>query len=204
LALELYFLLNRLYYYPHIIDKIHYFFYDIEKTILSNTIINLHTKSIQLCYNNYLDHNLYLLYITLPYSNFTHLYLGWNKLKHIYLLCRSLRKTGITHLTLCHNQISDIIPLKFLHKSSLKELNITNNKLLNINPIIDLILHSNIKRINISNNHNICIDKLIDNIKFSSLEYLFASSKTLKNKQTILKIINKHNKNCRIVLYINY
>jgi hypothetical protein len=199
----LYLLLNKLEFYQHLIDKILYYFIDIHRVILNNQIINLNTQSVQLCYNSYTDNNLFLLFIALKYSPFTKLWLNNNKIASIHLLFKKIKDSKITQLSLCNNLITDSNPLRFLHNSNLKELWITNNDILDIDPFIKLILNSKLKKLNIANNKNLVIDKLIDNIQFSYLEYLFVSSSSYKHKSPV-NVINKNNKKCYIVIFINY
>ena len=198
-------LLYKLQLYPHILDLIYYYLYDLENTILSNQIINLNSTSIQLCHNNYYNNNLILFNLNVKYSNIQKLYLGWNNLENITNLLRSLKYTKIKYINLSNNRIKNIIGFKFLYNTQIKEIDISNNYIENIYFLIQLIINSNLEKINLANNPVKNVDKLIDNIKYSSLSYLFLNSSCISDKTIIQKVIlNRFKKKCKIIVYTNY
>lgn len=198
--------------YPHIYDKIVYFFIDIKKIILNNQIINIgsffdspkYKLSIQLANYNYKDNNLRLLYHGLSFSSVTYLYLSNNSLKSISLLCKKLKKTNIKELYLCNNKIEDIDAIKCLSITPLEKFHISNNLISDFTPLTDLLKCSKLKKINIANNSNPIIDDLVNSIKYSNLEYLFSNQSYLRDKSNINRINNKNNKKCRIIMYKIY
>ena len=197
MANELHFLLKKLIYYPHILDLIYFYLADINRVILNNQIININTSSIQLCYNNYTNNNIFLLLQNIPWSPVKHLYLSSNKLTNIHLLCKKLKYTKIESLYLCDNLIEDITPLHFFENSKLKVLTLAKNKIKNINPVIKLIQNSNLERLILLNNNITNINNLLNILQFSNLEYLCISTKILSgyDKNKIDNgIRNKNNK----------
>lgn len=210
---DLYLLINKLdFHYPHIYDKIVYFFIDMEKIILNNQIINIvndvynpkYKLSIQLANYNYKDNNLRLLYYGLSFSSITYLYLSNNSLKSISLLCKKLKTTNIKELYLCNNKIKDIDTIKCLSITPLEKFHINNNLISDFTPLSNLLKSSKLKKINIANNCNPIIDDLVNNIKYSNLEYLFSNQSYLRDISNINNINNKNNKKCKISLYVNY
>jgi len=207
MSVELFYLLKKLSRYPPVMDIIDFYMVDIDRVILSNQIISLKSKSIQLSYNKYTDNNIYLLVNSLPWSDLEYLYLTSNRLTSIYLLAKKLKKTNIKSITLCDNMIEDISPLHFFKNTKLESITFAKNKIKNIDPLVDLLPKSNLKNIILANNKIENITKLLDVIPKSKLEKLFisASNTTLYDKQKISNgIKNINNKLVKIVLYVNY
>jgi hypothetical protein len=208
MAIKLFLLLNKLKMYPHLLELIYFYFVDIEKVILNNQIISANTKSIQLCYNRYQNNNIFLLLISLPFSHVEHLYLSFNKLSNIDLLCKKLKKCkNLKSLYLSNNLIDDIRPFYFLESlKKLDSIDIAINNITDIYPFINLIKKSNIKRINLFNNKLKNPNILINNLDFSNLEYLYIQSNNLNNESRNKihnGVKNKSNKLIKIIVRIN-